>query len=1190
MNKQIYIILFAFLLLVNIVAAQCIEDSVKKECNINGKKILELYQPRYYDNGFLGFGRGWKTVNTNIVSCGFFESCDYKIDKSIYSLQVTGNNISLTVDGETLTIKVKHGILREVNNNQLIYNISDNKITADLIYTFKDNSIEKLIVLYSLDKKKLTGEFSYDEDISYNVGKLTKFNIDKNVKIWDSSGKKLKRDLELSSSNSKMKMLSTDFNDLTFPIYIDPSLIIPSGTTSLGGNLEYDIVYVAAGATLQINGTGWLNLTATDNMTIAGTINGYNSAGGLVGGGGARSAACSTYGGTGGTGTSQDSRNGGTGGGGGSTQFNTGSGSGGSAASVIGTQTGRYEIGLAYTGGASGGGGGGGASVPASPCQGSISYGSNGNSGSGYGGASIKLSSPDIKINGTVTVNGGAGGDGGAGGSGLYYAGTGGSGGAGASAGEIIIDGTIVNINSATLTANGGSGGSGGASGSGAGGGAGNSGSQGAGGRIKIFYKELFNTSISTSVTGGNIGTVYYENMNTFPSVTLNSPYSNQVFSTTNNVTVNCSATDNDNYVARIDLDINNVTVNTVYGNSTYLENIYNANFSDGYYYYHCHAYDNFNATNVSSSTYAFIVNTAGTSIFVTSPLGTFDYGTVGKQLTLNWTVASPIGLSTCWYNYNNTITYVNCYANSSYFNQSDSSKTQLTFYSNDTLNSISSISTNWNYLIFENSRMANPETITGSSETFSTNITFYDTDFINIDADLIYNNTNYLAAKSISGNNVIFTRTIDTPQVKVNTNFTYYWNISLTNTQLNNIKTSNGSQYSHALFVDNCSNYSTLVYNITLYQEKEKTLMSAPNSSIQITLLLSPAGSLTSNNYIVNFSRSYNNVNPARVCVSTNLSQISYRVDLIIGYSADGYVQEYYYIDNGTLTNSSNPAINLYDLLNSESTSFLVTYQDENYLYIQDAVIDVWRKYVGDGTFISVEHGKTDTGGQTRLHLVTEDVIYKFLVRKNNQLLYESQEYLALCQATPCQINLRKPYESVSTLTDIQNLVYSLDLNQSTNKVTFTFATKDGTPTTINFLVETISLFNTTLCNQTLTTSGGAIICDVPTSYTNKTLLAQVTKDNLYFGYKSFSLSNNPRDIFGSTGIILSAMAFLALALMGISSGIATVVLGIVGLVFVGLLQIFASGNIIGIGSAIVWLIVAGIIIIFKISHRRVS
>ena len=82
-------------------------------------------------------------------------------------------------------------------------------------------------------------------------------------------------------------------------------------------------------------------------------------------------------------------------------------------------------------------------------------------------------------------------------------------------------------------------------------------------------------------------------------------------------------------------------------------------------------------------------------------------------------------------------------------------------------------------------------------------------------------------------------------------------------------------------------------------------------------------------------------------------------------------------------MTNVSIPyLVDLYDLKDADSTSFLVNFQDENYLPVESAIVDVSRYYVGEGIYLSVEHGKTDDQGQTRLHLVTEDIKYIFTVR----------------------------------------------------------------------------------------------------------------------------------------------------------------------------------------------------------------
>ena len=259
---------------------------------------------------------------------------------------------------------------------------------------------------------------------------------------------------------------------------------------------------------------------------------------------------------------------------------------------------------------------------------------------------------------------------------------------------------------------------------------------------------------------------------------------------------------------------------------------------------------------------------------------------------------------------------------------------------------------------------------------------------------------------------------------------------------------------------------------------------------------------------------------------------------------------------------------------------------KDENYIYIKDAIVDVWRYYVGDGQFLSVENGKTDAGGQTSVHLTTEDVIYKFLVWKDGFLQYESTEYKALCQTTPCQINLRKETSGNGTSSIFDNIIYSFTMNDSTYVALFTYAITDGTSSKLNM---TIIQDNVAVCSQQAISSGGTLSCTIPTSYVNSTSEIFVYKDNKLLGLTTWKYNPNPFGIFGYTGIIMTAIAFLMLSLMMITSGIATIVFGIASLVFMSLMQIFATGNV-GLSLAIIWLVIAGGIIIWKINKRRIS
>lgn len=488
-----------------------------------------------------------------------------------------------------------------------------------------------------------------------------------------------------------------------------------------------------------------------------------------------------------------------------------------------------------------------------------------------------------------------------------------------------------------------------------------------------------------------------------------------------------------------------------------------------------------------------------------------------------------------------------------------------------------------------ENILTFNPMTIEGTSESFAINILFDTGKYTIKNAYLYYNNTQYVGIQSGAGNNIIFSKTINVPLVSSDINKSFYWTIGLTNSTGDfYFNSSQNQQQIINLDFDDCLNFTNLIYNISLYEEDGKNFINPVlnNSEIDVALTLSPLGDF---NPVLNKSGNYTNKNPAQICINTNLSLVKYRVDMIISYIVNGYVQEFHYIDNGTLSNSSNPNIYLYDLASGRSTSFLVTYQDENYLYVPNVIVDLWRKYIPSDNYISVEHGKTDTGGQTRLHLVTEDVIYKALVWQNGQLVYTTDDFLALCQATPCQINLRKPYGENASISVTDNIAYSLEYNDTEKKITFTFATDDGTSVLMNMSVTKMdNNGNVTICDDSAATSGGTLTCIVPTTYGNVTFLAEIYKDNKFLGYKPITINPLANAVFGNTGIILTFLTFLTLALMGITSGIAVIVFGIIGLIFASLLMIFEGGNIIGLGSGILFLVCAGIIIIYKISKGR--
>jgi hypothetical protein len=562
---------------------------------------------------------------------------------------------------------------------------------------------------------------------------------------------------------------------------------------------------------------------------------------------------------------------------------------------------------------------------------------------------------------------------------------------------------------------------------------------------------------------------------------------------------------------------------------------------------------------------------------------------TLPINVSLN-TTASDESLDSCWYNYNETNTTFTCNT-TQIINITTSGAQTIIYYANDTLGNEASETANFYvYHVTRNATATNPITEGGlSSHSFYLNMT--DITNFNSTAELFWNGTSYgLGTKTILNNNALrFDKNLIVPSINgTSVNWTWVYNIS-GNPNVTNYNLT-GSQTYINVNISECGAGTYQILNYTLYDQDTRALGSTANASIEVDLTLtSQANESLSWQYHSTKASSTSFL----ICLPNGaLNNSAYNLDSVSKYSYQDHVVQYHYIENFNLTNESIPQlIKLYDLATAKSTSFLVNYQDENYIYVENAVIDVWRRYVGDGVFFSVEHGKTDASGQTRLHLVTEDIIYKFLVWQDGELVYTSPEYLALCQATPCQINLRKTTDESEGLSERDNLLYDYDFNETTRTASFTFATKDNTQTEINMTIYSSNQYeNDTACSATLTTSGGQIDCIIPFEFANTSYQTIITRDGQYFGTAFDSLAPKSMDIFGYTGLILTAIAYLLLALMGISSGIATIIFGIIGLVFMGIIQIFESGNVFGMASAIIWLIVAGVIIIIKITKRRIQ
>jgi hypothetical protein len=479
-----------------------------------------------------------------------------------------------------------------------------------------------------------------------------------------------------------------------------------------------------------------------------------------------------------------------------------------------------------------------------------------------------------------------------------------------------------------------------------------------------------------------------------------------------------------------------------------------------------------------------------------------------------------------------------------------------------------------------------------GQSTGLSLNATFEGID-TNLLAHIIWNNTIYSASKSIIGSDLVqFSSTFVVPEgsgTNIGNNITHNWRYWLPDGSVN-ATTDPQNQTVFSLEADNCDVLTEVLINYTMYDEDTLELIpSNQNPSIEVDLEIV---SDLDPNIVFEFSDTYNS-SSALVCVSSITS--GFTVNAVAQYTALDYVVEFLNMQNVSLSTSNFPKnISLYPLLSTRSQEFLINFKDSNFAPVERALITVTRKYIGEGLFRTVEAPLTNVDGQAIVHLVLGDVIYTIQVSKDGVLLGNFPNIVPFCvnvATGDCTINLNalssgtSPSNFVTVLGSAFNFVF----DKVARTITAVFSTLNGDVSEYNL---TATVFdnrgNNTFCSKTQTTSSGSIICNIPISIGNTTILAELYKDGVFLGYQTFNLQDSSDADFGTSGLIMMLILYITIPLMMISSGIGIVIASILGMVFAGILNLYTGGSILGVSSTIIWFIIAGGILIWKINQKK--
>lgn len=487
-----------------------------------------------------------------------------------------------------------------------------------------------------------------------------------------------------------------------------------------------------------------------------------------------------------------------------------------------------------------------------------------------------------------------------------------------------------------------------------------------------------------------------------------------------------------------------------------------------------------------------------------------------------------------------------------------------------------------------ENNQIYSGNVTEYTSSTFKLNITYDTSYYTSISGNLFYNNTLYSGTKFGTGNNILFSRTIILPEVNTLTTIPFYWIITLNNgTNYEYYNSSNYTQQVNNLQISTCNASNNIrLLNFTTYSEitREQLLSPTYTNNYKITLKI---GDYLLNNYLTYSANSTGN--SFAICTnSTNSTNL--RMDYIMEYTTTGYDTEYYSVQNMSINyNSYGQNISLYPINLNNYTNFILKIKDENSLAVDNAVVEIYRKYNDIGSYLLVESPITDSLGQAIGHLQKNDVFYKIIIRKDNAVLYQFNDIQVYCNeiVSDCVLSLQfkegstNPTGSISSDQISYVPTYSFD----TRTYTLSFQSLDSTEKKVDIYGFILSNEQSTnICSNTINASSGTMDCVFSGTFENQTVLINAYANGKLLFVDYVSAGYKKSDTLGNVRYILLAFMIPLFAMFSLASGSIAIIFYLIGLLFGIGIYALNSKSILGAGSFLIWFVVAGVILIIKI------
>jgi len=550
----------------------------------------------------------------------------------------------------------------------------------------------------------------------------------------------------------------------------------------------------------------------------------------------------------------------------------------------------------------------------------------------------------------------------------------------------------------------------------------------------------------------------------------------------------------------------------------------------------------------------------------VTLNLPADDYETINKDITFNCTATD-----------NNNVTNITLYIDGvANYTEIEGTGDSGEFY--QTINDLSLGTYNWTcsarddenqigwastnrslsiQTYEETSVNYNSTAVITSEQNIVLNLTYDSGVTSNINAVLNYAGTNRTTTKTGSGDNLLFSSSLNPAS---SGNNTFYWTIIADSVA--SISNRYNQTISEITFgVCNASN-SVVFLNFTSYDEKTSDLLNITfDSNFQYGLSTSALTNFTYTN-----STAINEHLP--FCVSPGY--LSLVTNLEVEYDATNYQPRKYYLSEATITNTTSN-INLYLLNDTYATKFFFTLT-EDLTPISNAIVSIAKYDVGTGAYKNIGIRESDEVGEF-IEYLELDQKYQFSISQDGTALGTIYK-TATCSASPCEMDLELTTELINAWAEYydtyaSNVVYNLSYNPTTKMVYFVFTDTTGLADYFRLEVSEFNYNQSSLiiCNSTLYSTSGTLTCNL-TGYDGdfraETYISRSPEkliETIFISIKEFL------EEIGTEGLFITLLLIVVLAFIGLYNplvGISLTVLAVLISFWLGFFGISWGGIIV--------------------------